>query len=866
MSRFNFGDNDDLEFDSPQKMYADYKKKTINGILDYQSNLIDSYMKNAYNKKDVAIELPTGGGKTLVGLLIGEYRRRKENQTIVYVCTTTQLVNQVVEQANTEYGINAVALTGPSSQYESVKISAYRTGASIAVTNYSSIFNTNSFFEDCNVLIFDDAHSAENYIANNWTLTIDRENNNALFYELTENLKPVVDSSTYRRLAEEVRPGVDEGWCDLVPMSRQFEVIDSLYTTIDQRVIDTTLKYSWSNIKDNLENCNIYLSKSKIVIRPYIPPTIKSPVFSKANHRIYMSATLGKSGELERTLGVSKISKVQFNNSDSLSIGRRFFVFPNAKFEENENFEIYKKIKRLTPRGIFLVESNTDVENVVSEINKLDEGTTIYKKDSIADSIDTFKNDNNAVVVLANRYDGINMKDDVCRFLILKDLPSATHLQEKFFISKLSTAALYNERIKTRITQAVGRCTRSTVDYAVIMVIGRELENALITRDKLAMFSPELRAEINVGFNASASAENIDDFVDIVNLGFTRDGAWDEIENQIIKERNKNNDAPEENIVVNNQLVDAAKLEVEFHNAFWMKDYDTSISKAIEIIDILKAPSLGGYRQYWNYMIGSVYYLYSNQYNKPALIEKANEYFEQAATFSNTITWFRNLKGSSEVSNVENNYVSEFSDILDNIESSMGLLSPNKVQGHITREYATILELLKKDSTDIEAGIQRLGEFLGYKSYNSKEPGAPDPYWIFNGVCIVTEVKIYENEEKKIPKKHVTESMGHISWIKERLHEEDYSAELINVFVSNSFKIENSAIPHARDIYYINRDDLIKFADKSMKVILNIKRDYISNGQLLWRIESEELMKRERVTPLDFINLIKTNKLQNLSS
>lgn len=55
---------------------------------------------------DVALELPTGSGKTLVGLLIGEWRRRSLGQRVVYACPTRQLALQVVA-AGQRQGIEA---------------------------------------------------------------------------------------------------------------------------------------------------------------------------------------------------------------------------------------------------------------------------------------------------------------------------------------------------------------------------------------------------------------------------------------------------------------------------------------------------------------------------------------------------------------------------------------------------------------------------------------------------------------------------------------------------------------------------------------------------------------------------------------
>jgi len=68
-------------YSSPQEMYQDNKLKKIMGPLDYQAAMLDLYIKNV-DKKTVALELPTGSGKTLVGLLIGEYRRRKNKEKV----------------------------------------------------------------------------------------------------------------------------------------------------------------------------------------------------------------------------------------------------------------------------------------------------------------------------------------------------------------------------------------------------------------------------------------------------------------------------------------------------------------------------------------------------------------------------------------------------------------------------------------------------------------------------------------------------------------------------------------------------------------------------------------------------------------
>ena len=45
----------------------------------------------------------------------------------------------------------------------------------IAITTYSAIFNLNSYLDDAQTLVFDDAHAAEGYVAEAWALSVGRE-------------------------------------------------------------------------------------------------------------------------------------------------------------------------------------------------------------------------------------------------------------------------------------------------------------------------------------------------------------------------------------------------------------------------------------------------------------------------------------------------------------------------------------------------------------------------------------------------------------------------------------------------------------------------------------------------------------------
>ena len=83
---FKITHSDNTEFSTPQEMFQDNKSKTIKGILDYQSEMLTNYLKTLdgeiIKNKNVAFEMPTGSGKTLVGILIAEFHRRLANRRL----------------------------------------------------------------------------------------------------------------------------------------------------------------------------------------------------------------------------------------------------------------------------------------------------------------------------------------------------------------------------------------------------------------------------------------------------------------------------------------------------------------------------------------------------------------------------------------------------------------------------------------------------------------------------------------------------------------------------------------------------------------------------------------------------------------
>ncbi len=108
---------------------------------------------------DTIVEMNTGGGKTLVGLLMAQSLVNETQGKVVLVCATNQLVEQTVTRAQ-ECGIHLSTYMRGMWERKDV----YDTCSGCCVTNYAAMFNGRSIFqrEDLKGIVFDDAHVANN--------------------------------------------------------------------------------------------------------------------------------------------------------------------------------------------------------------------------------------------------------------------------------------------------------------------------------------------------------------------------------------------------------------------------------------------------------------------------------------------------------------------------------------------------------------------------------------------------------------------------------------------------------------------------------------------------------------------------------
>jgi Rad3-related DNA helicase len=165
--------------------------------------------------------------------------------------------------------------------------------------------------------------------------------------------------------------------------------------------------------------------------------------------------------------------------------------------------------------------------------------------EAISESKSNFVSRSNAALVMANRYDGVDFPHKQCRLLVLEGLPKSQNLQEKFLLTKMGCSSLFADRIKTRITQAFGRCTRANSDFAAVFILGDEWMDYLLEPKNRNLLHPEIQAELIFGDDQSKTS--LEEVLENLQVFLEQKSDWQDAAEDIVEIRNECNQViPEE--------------------------------------------------------------------------------------------------------------------------------------------------------------------------------------------------------------------------------------------------------------------------------------------------------------------------------
>lgn len=818
-------------------------RRTIPDAMSHQKDMLAVYAEKMSNSSDVAMQLPTGSGKTLVGLFIAEWRRRKFKDRVVYLCPTRQLVNQTVAQAEKQYGIDAVGFTGSYRDYSPSDVSDYRTGAKIAVTTYSSLFNASPFFNDPDAILLDDAHAAENYIAKMWSLEIPSKEGplSSLHAALANVIKPYISGQSYARLTGDWEDQFDATWVDKLPTATVNKLAPQLIAALDANSdASKDIRFTWPLLRDHLHACHIYLASREILIRPLVPPTWTHSPFHNAKQRIYMSATLGAGGDLERLTGRVKIARIEApEDFRKAGVGRRFFIFPGLSLEPDACEKLRKQMQKYAGRSVVLTPNAIAADAIAKQFEDEDD-FEIFSADDIETSKEEFVKSKKAAAIMAGRFDGIDFPNDECRLLCLDGLPKATNAQERFLMSKMGASALLNERMQTRVLQAAGRCTRALQDRSAVFVTGHELLDYLADDRNWRHFHPELQAELDFGVYQSKDASP-KDFMEAFKSFVDNDEGWDEANSEIVSDAATKVQNP---YPAMDELEAVVGHEVAFQRAIWSQDFERALKEARAVTSKLTAPELKGYRALWHYLAGSVIQMLSKNPDDSA-DKAAREQFVAAKDSAPSVPWLAQLtRGEASPAAAENTPSEDVTvqvERLENVLLALGTASEHKFE----KRAKVILDNLAAPKT-FEEGQRQLGELLGFVTGNGKGDAAPDPWWLGAAIGIVFEDHADGKATTVFSATKAKQAALHPDWMQENEPEAE-GLDIVSVIVTPCTTAGHGAKPALRKARYWSLDDFRSWAKETIGIIRTLKSSLPPNGDLFWRMNAaDELSNKGR--------------------
>lgn len=721
--------------------YSLNKQSGYEYLREAQGKFLDIWEERK-NNRDIVGVLNTGAGKTLLGLLILLSKLREEKKPCVYLCPTRQLVDQVVDQAN-KFGIPVCKLSG------ALPIS-FLNSELILVTTFEKMFNGKTIFGieggnretiEIGSIVVDDVHYCVERARKQFTLEIDK--NTEAYNEIFNLFKDEIDYQSHAKLNSIKN---NEGsvtqqipyWAWQDKQSQVLRIIDDYY-----KDSNSTIRFSYKLIIDNLQNCQCFISGSKIEITPFNLPVYKIVSFNKANHRYIFSATINNKKLLMTDLDIDKTAIEEPIKIQDDEIGERLIIAPTKYSNHIDSTIILRylsKFVREKPENIVVL-----VPSIYVAKKWMDIGGTIIQN-NMSDALKSLKETKHNLFIFVNRYDGLDLAADSCHFLVLDGLPDWSTLQDKASANVKSTLS----NMARRVEQGLGRTVRSAGDYSMVFLMGDDLIRFTSLKSNMKFFSKKTQGQLKLMYDLITPKE--------IKNNSPKDALM-EVENSIDLCLNRNKDW------INMYKSNMQKAEKEYSEYNPNIDMIEMEKKAFDLVE-------------------------NNKY------QKAVKYLDNIITNfkleKNEKAWYLQLKAEILYS-IDSGLAHKFQTDAKNINSS--LLKPKDYK-YITKSAQTqqvkniqktinkylnitdyiynintTLEKLNYSNNDVtyeqfEEAVANLGKILGFASTRPEKElgdGGPDVLWVADGYVIVNECK-NQVEKNKISKKNMGQIEESINW------------------------------------------------------------------------------------------------------
>lgn len=487
----------------------------VENIWDPQSEALRNWHA-VREKKDIVIEMNTGGGKTLIGLLIAQSLVNETAGQVLYVCPTIQLIEQAKMRAE-ECGLEVATYYEGAWSNEEVFSGAYGP----CLTNYAAVFNGRSVFrkQEVRAFILDDAHVAGPNIRGSFTLRFGCST--AAFSRIVDLFKPYLEKSGH---AQELAALLNGDWMPLLfipafELNRQWQQLTRIL--VEEKVSENKATlFAWEHLRDRLNRCAILISTKAAEISPVSLPLSTLGYFFPEPRRIYLTATMPSPVQFSQTFGIANAELIRPGGKSGDS--QRLFVFAPGSTDDEQrqwakNVVATYKACVITPSGC--------------QAGAWADIADLYDKSSGQAGVESFK----AAplpqkIVMAARYDGIDLPGDACRLLVLDGIPRGSFAIDRFIDESLNLANTRTGITAIRLTQAIGRIFRSNTDHGIVVFCGSELQSWMRNPSHQAFLPDLLQRQIQLGIQLRGAVDTGDiTYEDLIDGILRGDREWDRV-------------------------------------------------------------------------------------------------------------------------------------------------------------------------------------------------------------------------------------------------------------------------------------------------------------------------------------------------
>jgi len=502
------------------------KPPGINDLYASQAEVLDAWFVRRTDR-DVVVKLHTGGGKTLVALLMAQSVMNELGEPVIYLAPTNQLVDQVIAKSR-EYGIAAE----PYVKKQPLS-GDFHDGKSVLVGSYETLFNGRSKFGVRNVgqnivkagaIILDDAHVALSSVREAFSLSISAKDHKDVYADLAGRFRTAFKEVGRSGSFADVTNGKDFGVME-VPSWAWHHKLPEIEQYLAE-VVDDIDPFVWPFLRDNLAFCHCLFSRKSVTITPIFPAVDLLPTFEDCGRRIYMSATIADDSEIVRTFGASAEAVGRPITSASLAgVGERMILIPELM--KLGGTPIAPMVKNIAKK---LAESKRGAAILTASGQAAEQWTDVAEYPStakaVAEQIAAMQTgSSHGPVVLANRYDGIDLAGNACRFLVMDNLPQGTSDYDVYRVNVVADSAV-SSLLAQRIEQGIGRGTRGGGDYCAVMLIGSRLVGWIGRKSNLAFLTASTRVQLNMGQEMSETVTTVKEVHQTVMKCLNRDVDW----------------------------------------------------------------------------------------------------------------------------------------------------------------------------------------------------------------------------------------------------------------------------------------------------------------------------------------------------